>query len=111
MKNLFFIFITITLTLCVNTQDTSAQCPNYVLSENQDWEQQTKWFGQDSLNKQSQINLSVFIEVENSPLGLFQTKCDSIFVIPTLDWKEAQAYGRKYSEVILQAKINQWQKN
>lgn len=110
MKNLFFILIAITLTVCVNAQDSSAQCPNYVLSDNQDWEQQTKWFNQDSLNNQSQINLSVFIEVENSPLGLFQTKCDSVFTIPTLDWKEAQAYGRKYAEVILSEKIKQWNK-
>jgi hypothetical protein len=103
MKKLFFIAV-----LSLASMAADAQCPNYVLSENQDWEQNIKWFEQDSLNNTSKINLSIYVEVENSPLGLFQTKCDSVFEIQTVNWTEAQAYGRKYAEVLLQEKIKQW---
>lgn len=87
-----------------------AQCPNYVLSENQNWEQNVQLLSYDSLNTSSVVKVSTFIEVENSPLGVFQTNCDSVFVFPTINLKEIQAYGEKYASVILQEKIKQWNK-
>ena len=87
-----------------------AQCPNYVLSENQNWEQNIQLLSYDSLNNTSNVKVSTFIEVENSPLGIFQTQCDSIFTFPTINLKEIQAYGEKYASVILEEKKKQWSK-
>jgi hypothetical protein len=65
---------------------TFAQCPNYVLSENQNWMQQTKVVSQDTTRNTSQVSLTVYIEVENTPLGLFQTKCDTVYELNTVDY-------------------------